>query len=292
MLWRRQRRRSFEGKVGVITGGASGIGLALGEALRRRGAAVALLDVDGDGAAKRAAELRGRGGEAIGLGCDVSREQDCHQAIGEVIERLGGVDLLVNNAGITLREAFTDTSLPALRRVMEVNFFGSVSCTQAALESLVERRGAIVITSSIAGLVPLLGRSAYCASKHALHGLFATLRAELRDHDVDVLVVCPSFVATNLQSRALGGDGAVTTHPQSTVGTVDTPERVAEAICRALERRRGLLVLSPVGKLSHWLNFLAPELYERMMAKKVRGEIEREFAAEEPLAQPREGESS
>ena len=266
------RKQSFSGRVVAITGGASGIGLALGRAFLQRGAAVALLDIEGDAAAARAREL---GQSALGIGCDVTSEADCQAAIAAVIDRFGGIDVLVNNAGITQREAFTRTDVAAIRKVMEVNFFGAVNCTKAAQESLIERRGTIIVTSSIAGVAPLLGRAGYSASKHALHGLFGTIRAELRPLGVEVLIVCPSFVDTNLQSRALGGDGEVTEHPQSTVGAVETPEQVAETILDAAERRRNLLVMSPVGNVSRWLSNLAPGLYDRIMSRKLRGEIER-----------------
>lgn len=272
----RRPPNSFKNKVVVITGGASGIGRALGCAFARRGARIALLDLDGDGAAEVASSIKDADQvETIGLACDVTNEVACQLAIEAVLERFGGIDVLVNNAGITQRDAFTNTSLQALRTVMEVNFFGAVTCTKHALDSLVKRRGTIIVTSSIAGLAPLLGRASYCASKHALHGLFGTLRAELRDQGVHVLIVCPSFVRTNLQTRALDGDGDVTRHPQSTVGTIETPERVAEKICEAASRRQSLLVMSPVGKLSRWLNALVPDVYERLMTRQVKRELER-----------------
>ena len=271
----RAPNEDFTRKVVVITGGASGIGLALGRAFALRGARIALLDLDSECARERARELEQEGHDCMALGCDVTSADDCRAAISVVIERFGGVDILVNNAGITAREAFADTTLQTFERVMAVNFFGALSCTKAALGSLIERRGMIIVTSSIAGLVPLLGRSAYCASKHALHGLFGTLRAELREKGVHVLIVCPSFVKTNLQSRALGGDGEVTEHPQSTVGNVDTPESLAEEICAAAECRQPLMVHSAVGKLSHLLNFLVPQIYERIMTAKTRHELER-----------------
>ncbi len=271
----RRHDECYAGKVVAVTGGASGIGLALGRRFAMGGATIALLDVDSDAAKREASRIEELGGRAKGIACDVTVEAECEAAINSVIERFGGIDVLVANAGITQREAFARTKMTALRRVMEINFFGAVNCTQAAFESLVERRGTIIVTSSIAGLVPLLGRSSYCASKHALQGLFATLRAELRGAGVHVLIVCPSFVRTSLQTRALAGDGEVTRHPQSTAGRVDTPAEVADVIFAAAQRRRSLLVMSPIGKLSHWLNFLVPDTYEGLMTRKLGRELER-----------------
>ncbi len=265
--------KPFEDKVVVVTGGASGIGLALAERFARDGARIALLDMDGDGARRAAANLTAAGTAALGLACNVSRQQECADAITAVLDRFGGIDLLVNNAGITARELFVDTRAEVFERVMGVNFFGSLYCTQAALASLRQRRGMILVIESLAGVSPLLGRSAYCASKHALHGLFTTLRAELRREGVHVLIACPGFVQTNLQSRALGGDGQVTTRPQSRVGGQSTPEKVAEELYQAAVRRRPLAVLTPVGKLSYWVSRLAPNLYERLMARQFTVEL-------------------
>lgn len=265
----------FEKKVVAVTGGASGIGAAICRRFAQAGAHIALLDLDGEGAECLARELEGRGARALGLRCDVSREEECSDAIGTILRSFGGIDVLVNNAGITQRSAFVDTQIGVYRRVMDVNFFGSLCCTKAAIASLVERRGLVIVIESIAGVAPLLGRSGYCASKHALHGLFTTLRAELRGAGVGVIIVCPGFVRTNLQSRALGGDGRVTAHPQSTVGKQISPEEVAEAVYRGARRRKGLILLTPVGILTYWLSRIAPLVYERLMARHLRAELRR-----------------
>jgi short-subunit dehydrogenase len=130
-----------------------------------------------------------------------------------------------------------------------------------------------VVISSHAGYAPLLGRTAYSASKHALHGLFETLRTEVKDQGVHVMMVCPGFTKTSLQDRALGGNGEVTRHPQSKVGREDTPEHVAEKVFRGIIRRKRLLVLTPVGKTTYWLSRLAPGLYERIMARQLKQEL-------------------
>ncbi len=130
-----------------------------------------------------------------------------------------------------------DTSVTVYRQVMDVNFFGALQCTKVALASLIERQGTIIVIESLAGVAPLLGRSGYCASKHALHGLFTSLRAELIGSGVHIMIVCPGFVKTNLQTRALGADGHVTRHPQSTVGRQDSPARLALLAWRAWDAK-------------------------------------------------------
>jgi NAD(P)-dependent dehydrogenase (short-subunit alcohol dehydrogenase family) len=268
-------RQSFRNKVVVVSGAASGIGAAICQRFAAEGAKIGLLDMDETGVKAAADKLKGAGADAVGLKCDVVNEAECTSAIGAVIELFGGVDLLVNNAGITQRSAFVDTKTSVYRKVMEVNFYGSLNCTRAAINSLIDRKGSIIVIESLAGLTPLLGRTGYCASKHALHGFFTSLRSELRASDVHIMLVCPGFVKTNLQTRALGGDGRVTAHPQSVVGKPTSAEKVAEAIYKGALNKRYLLVLTPVGKLAYWISRLAPILYERLMARQVKDELGR-----------------
>jgi NAD(P)-dependent dehydrogenase (short-subunit alcohol dehydrogenase family) len=263
------------GKVVVITGGASGIGAALAYKFGKEGARIALLDTDAAALKEQERKLTQEGVTAIARKCDISSEPECSAAIAAIIQHYGGIDLLFNNAGITHRGPFLEANISTIRRVMDVNFFGALHCTKAALESLLSRKGMIVITSSIAGLAPLLGRTAYCASKHALQGLFSTLRAELKETGVHVMIVCPGFTRTNLQTKALDGKGQFTPYPRSMIGQEASPSEVAEAIFRGVEKRKSLLVLTPVGKLSYYLFRMVPQLYERWMARKLREEIQR-----------------
>lgn len=267
--------RTYSGKSVVITGAAGGMGQAFAQRFARAGARLALLDLDGAAAAGQAGELNAQGHSAVGLSCDVSDETSCREAVGQAISYLGGVDVLINNAGITHRSAFAQTESEVFRRVMGVNFFGSLYCTQAALPSLVEHHGQIIVVSSIAGFAPLLGRTGYAASKHALHGLFDSLRSELTDDGVDVLIVCPGFTRTGITTAALDGDGSTTKHPQSTVGSISEPAEVAGAVFKAAQKNQRLLVLSPVGKLTRLITRLAPGLYEKLMAKTMKKELER-----------------
>jgi NAD(P)-dependent dehydrogenase (short-subunit alcohol dehydrogenase family) len=267
--------RSFADKVVVITGAASGIGLALCRKFACEGSRIVMLDADKTALNFYKAELADAGYDVLARECDVVDANQCQETITAAIERWGGIDVLINNAGITQRSPFLNTDIDVFKRVMAVNFFGSLHCTKAALNSLMERKGLIIVNESIAGVAPLLGRTAYSASKYALHGLFTSLRTELRESGVHVMIVCPGFVKTNLQTCALGGDGRVTDHPQSRVGAQDTPENTARAIYRGAVRRKYNLVLTPVGKLGYWMNRIAPLMYERLMARQFRSELDR-----------------
>lgn len=267
--------RSYSGKNVVITGASGGMGRGFTKRFAAAGARLALLDLDGDTVEKQAGEFIAQGHAALGLACDVSQEASCGEAMERAVSFLGGVDVLVNNAGITHRSAFAQTDGSVFRRVMGVNFFGSLYCTQAALPSLIERRGQIIVVSSIAGFAPLLGRTGYAASKHALHGLFDSLRTELFDDGVDVLIVCPGFTRTGITTAALDGDGSATRHPQSTMGRIYEPDEVAEAVFKAAQKNKRLLVLSPVGKLTRAITRVAPGLYEKLMARSMKKELER-----------------
>jgi len=274
-LGSRMRLQTLQNKVVVVTGGASGIGAAVCRRFSREGARIGVLDIDAAGVQAAVENLKAAGVEAVGIKCDVVDEGECNSAIRKVIGLYGGIDILVNNAGITQRSAFRDTKISVYRRVMDVNFYGALHCTKAAIDSLIERKGSIIVIESLAGVTPLLGRTGYCASKHALHGFFTSLRSELRESGLHIMIVCPGFVKTDLQARALGGDGRVTTHPQSVVGKPTSAERVAEAICKAALQRRHLLILTPVGKLSYWFSRFAPVFYERLMARQVKKELVR-----------------
>ncbi len=269
------RKKLLKDKVAVVTGGASGIGAALCRKFASEGAVIACLDMDHVGVARLANELDSEGVKAVGYAVDITDEKETKKVIHKIIDELGGIDILCNNAGITQRSAFRDTEVSVYRKVMEVNFFGSLICTGAAIESIIERKGTIVVTSSIAGIGPLLGRTGYSASKHALHGLFESLRTEVSDLGVNILMVCPGFTKTNLQLRALDCDGTVTRHPQSKIGHEDTPEKVAEEVFNAIIKRKKILVLTLSGKMGYLIHRLFPFIYEKIITSKFKEELER-----------------
>ncbi len=218
-----------------------------------------------------AGELASAGASALPLACDVTSPADCEAAIKSVLATTGGIDVLVNNAGITHLGAFREVDPEVLRRVMEVNFFGAVHCTQAALPALLERRGQIVVLSSVAGFAPLATRSGYAASKHALHGFFDSLRAEHRGDGLRVLIVCPWFVDTRIGDHALGPDGGPAP-PGARTGArgLLRPEQVADAVVVAAGQGRRLLLVPGRARLAYHVSRLAPRLYERLMLRRLR----------------------
>ncbi|MDT3735270.1 MAG: SDR family oxidoreductase [Denitratisoma sp.] len=262
--------RDFAGRTVAVTGAAGGLGRALCLRFAAAGARIVALDRD-------AAVLEGltfpEGTEVVRIACDVSSGEDCLRAMAEARRAFGGVDVLVNNAGITHRSAFAHTEPAVIRRVMEVNFFGALHCTHAALEDLVARRGLVVAISSVAGFAPLVARTGYAASKHALHGFFDSLRTEVEPHGVKVLLVCPSFISTGIEKNALAGDGGPVRHAQSVVGRRATPKAMAEKIFRAAQAERRLLLPDRVSRLSWWVSRLAPRVYERQMVRKLGREM-------------------
>lgn len=255
--------------VVVVTGAASGIGRELVRQWGRAGARVALLDIDRAGMQELALELGVESIPTLVVECNVRELSACRQAVGEVVDRGGGIDVLVNNAGISHHSELRYTEVQVLRRVMEVNFFGAMQLTHAALPHLIRSRGRIVAVSSVAGFAPLVGRTGYAASKHALHGFFDTLRAELRSEGVTVTLACPSYTETSIDDNAISADGAEPL-AKKTTGKLLRAQDVARAIIAASEERKDRVLISPIAKASYWLSRLLPATYERAMRRSQR----------------------
>ena len=266
-------RRTIRGKVAVVTGAGGGLGRALCLELAARGASIAPLERDRAALDCVAADISAAGATVLPRVCDVTDFDDCRVAVADVERAFGGIDILINNAGITHRSAFRATDPAVLGRVMAVNVMGAVHATRATLESLIARQGAIVAVSSVAGFAPLIARTGYAASKHALHGFFGSLRTELAGTGVDITLVCPSFIATGIERAALGPDGRPARQPQQIVGARATPEAIAAVICDAVEKRRRLAIPGRVAKLAWFTSRFLPRLYERVMRRRLAGEM-------------------
>lgn len=269
--------RSFTGQCMVITGAAGGLGQALVQVFLQAGAKVVALDRD----AKALDALQHaiftntplHRPSLLTVVCDVTQLPSCEAAMAQATARFGGIDVLINNAGIAHRSAFADTQVEVLRRVMDVNFFGAVHCTHAAIASLRQRHGMVIAISSVAGFSPLIGRTGYAASKHALHGFFDSLRTEVQDDGVDVLIVCPSFIDTGIDRAALGADGQPSAHARKTTGATTQPAEVARAILQAAQQCRQLLLFSFTAKAAWWLSRLWPTRYAAIMKRRLQTEI-------------------
>ncbi|RMF13934.1 MAG: SDR family oxidoreductase [Candidatus Dadabacteria bacterium] len=260
-------RYRFRDKVVWITGGGGGIGAALARDAASRGAQVAVTDIDGEAATRIANEL---GTHAAAWRSDVTDFADCQRVAGAIQERFGGIDVLINNAGVTHLSRFRDTPPEVIERVLRINVMGAVHCTKAALEPIIERRGRIAALSSVAGIGPLLGRTGYSASKHALHGFFDSLRAELTDTGVGVTLICPSFANTDIGKHALFADGDAES-ARTMTGPVTTPEAIAAALLDGIERGVWTVLPGRVSKLAWWLSRNAPRFYSARMRARLEG---------------------
>lgn len=254
------------GKVVVITGAAGGIGQALCQCFLDQGDRVAMLDLRAE-----ALELAATGfppERVLKIPCDITNLEAFEQAIQQVRQTWGGLDTLVLNAGITHRSLFSETDLSVYRKVMEVNYFGSLNGLKAALPFLKQSKGMVVTLSSVAGFAPLIGRTGYAASKHALQGFFSSLRSELAPHGVGVLIACPAYARTAIEANALSGQGQpLGDKKKKTVGAYLDPSEVARQIVKATNQRKKTLYIGRVSKMSNLLNRLSPDTYEKTMVR-------------------------
>jgi NAD(P)-dependent dehydrogenase (short-subunit alcohol dehydrogenase family) len=260
-------------RAAIVTGAGRGIGRAIALAFAEAGADVICAARTQEEIDATAADVRARGRRARAVRCDVTDRAQLEGLVEAALGELGRLDVLVNNAGITHRSAFAATATDVLRRVMDVNLFGAINLTRPALPHLETARGLIVAVSSVAGFTPLVARTGYAASKHALQGFFTSLRAELAPRGIDVMLVCPSFVATGIDRNALGADGAPARHAQVVVGARLQPDDVANRIFSASERRRRLVLVGRTAHAAWWVGRFAPALYERIMAGRLRAEM-------------------
>lgn len=245
---------SFSGKVVVITGATSGIGL---EAVKKFKAAGAVVIGTGRDQA-RLAELQRVCDGVFTL--DVTRDESVQVAVAAIEDRHGGVDVLVNNAGIGLFKAWQETPVAEIDRVMQVNFYGAVRVTHALLPSLIARKGVLVQVASVAGRRGYARHTAYCASKHALIGFSESLRHDLKGTGCSVVVVCPPAVRTPFFENA----GYMTFDEDHPNLVPMTPEAVAEGILDATARRQRTAVLSPRAKVLDAISFVAPGLLDQL----------------------------
>ena len=265
-------RTAFRDNVVVVTGASAGIGAELARQLAAGGAWLALAARGAARLEEVAAECRALGGKALAVPTDVGEEAQCRALVERTVAEYGRLDTLVNNAGIGMWARFDEiTDLSIFERVMRVNYLGSVYCTHHALPHLKRSRGRIVGVSSLTGRTGVPTRSAYAASKHAMAGLFDTLRIELDGTGVSVTMIYPGFVATEIRERAFGPDGRPLGAGNSPVREreVMTAEECARRIVDAAAARRREVVMTARARVGMWLKLIAPGAVDRIARRAI-----------------------
>lgn len=265
------------GRRVIITGASSGIGEALayhaaslGFDLCLAARNTAALDVVMTNCLKYPVRV-------ITVTADVSSEADCKKIIDKTVEAFGGVDILINNAGISMRALFHDCHTDVLRKVMDVNFWGTVLCTKYAMPYLLTSRGSVVGISSIAGLRGLPGRTGYSASKFAVQGFLESLRTENLRNGLHVLIACPGYTSSNIRNTALNASGKSQAESPLDESGLMSPELVAKKVFQALAKKKNSLVLSFEGKAVYLLSRLFPAWLDKMIYRKVAAEKDSPF---------------
>lgn len=251
----------FKDKVIIVTGASSGIGLAAARLFGSYGAKVVMAARSLE---KMEAEAKSIGGEVLCVKCDVSVEADCKALIEQTVARFGRIDILVNNAGLSMRAMFKDLDLSVIKRLMDVNFYGTVFCTKYALPYLLEAKGQVVGVISIAGYSALPARCAYSSSKYAIRGFLDTLRIEHLHDGLNVLVFAPGYTESNVRNAALVADGSAQGKTPLEEGKLMSAERCVEYLAKGLRKRKSELILTTLGKATVWMHRRFPRWTDRM----------------------------
>ncbi len=254
----------MKNKVVIITGASSGIGLACARNFASKGARVVLAARSKSVIEKEANELNDKGLAAIAVRTDVTKAEECKQLIHSTVEKYGQIDVLVNNAGISMRGLFLDLDLSVLERLMKVNFWGAVYCTKFALPYVLKQKGSIIGITSIAGFHGLPGRTGYSASKFALHGFLETLRIEHLKSGLHVMIAAPGFTASNVRKAALGPDGEPQGISPRNESKMMSAEAVAEKIARGILKRRRNIIISAEGMITVFLQRIVPKVLDKL----------------------------
>ena len=255
----------FTDKVVAVTGGTDGIGKALVKEFLSRGAKVATCGRTKEKLEDLESECEGK--PLLTIVCDVSKEEDCKNFVDKTMQDFGKIDILINNAGISMRALFKDTEVSTLKKLMDINFWGTVYCTKFALETIIENKGTIVGVSSVAGYRGLPGRSGYSASKFALNGWLEALRTELLETGVNVMWVCPGFTKSNIRNVALNKDAKPQGESPLDESKLMTAEECAQHIMKAIQKRKRTLVLTFTGKETVFMNRFFPALTDKLTRK-------------------------
>ena len=259
---------SFQNKVIWVTGASSGIGKALAIELSNQNALLILSARNKEALTSVKEECKNSESVWI-LPLDLEKYNDFDATIEKALTFFGRIDILVNNGGISQRSFAKETMIDIDKRIIDVNYMGTVALTKALLPHFLEKKqGHLVVTTSIVGKVGTPLRSSYAASKHALHGFFDSLRAEVYDDNIDVTLICPGYVTTNVSMNALLGDGT----PQQTMDKATangiSPKRFAKLMAKAIRKKKQEVYIAGFKeKLAVYVKRWIPKLYAIMVRK-------------------------
>ena len=249
----------------IITGASSGIGLASAKLFASLGAKLVLAARSQDKLEEIASGIsHDSGSDVLCAKTDVSVEEDCRNLIDKAVARFGRIDVLVNNAGLSMRALFRDLDLQVIKTLMDVNFWGTVYCTKYALPYLLESKGSVVGVISIAGYAGLPARTGYASSKYAIRGFLDTLRIEHLYDGLHVMVFAPGFTASNVRNAALTAHGQQQGQTPRDEGKMMSAEKVALYMAKGIARRKSEMILTPIGKLTVFMHNILPRLTDRL----------------------------
>jgi len=262
----------MKNKVVIITGASSGIGRACAMDYASKGNKVIIAARNASKLNAVADEIKVVNEQVLAVQCDVSIQKDCEKLINETILKFGKIDVLINNAGISMRAIFNDLEIDVIKKVMDINFWGTVYCTKYALPHLLKSKGSVVGVSSIAGYIGLPARTGYSASKYAMQGFLDALRTENLKTGLHVMIACPGFTASNIRNSALSADGSSQGETPRDESKMMTAEEVAAHIINGIVKRKRTLILTSEGKLGVLLNKFFPKFIENQVFNKMKKE--------------------
>lgn len=248
----------FKDKVVIVTGASSGIGRATALAFAQNGSKVVLVARSEERLNQVAQEITKTGSESLVCVTDVTKEEECKKMVEATIARFGTINILINNAGISMRAVFNEVELSVLKRLMDVNFWGTVYCTKYALPYILQNKGSIVGVSSTAGFHGLPGRTGYSASKFAMHGFLETLRIENMKKKLHVMIIAPGFTTSEIRRHALLADGSEQGNSPRREKQMMSPEYVAGWILKGIKKRKRNKILTWAGRFTALLQRIIP----------------------------------
>lgn len=267
----------FKDKVVIITGATSGIGEACALIFGKEGAKVVITGRNQAKLDRSSRRLAEEGIEFLAILADAGAEEDNQRMAEETLRIFGRIDILINNAGISMRALFQDLDLDVFKKVIDTNFWGTIYATKYCLPAILKSKGSIIGISSINGYRGTPARTAYTASKYAINGFFESLRTEIMHKGVHVMVASPGFTASNIRTNALTAHGETQGDSPRDEGSMMSAKQVAEEILKATVKKKRDLVLTTQGRLAVFLNKWIPGVMDGIVYREMAKEKDSPF---------------